>query len=168
MNFWKVILATVVIFGAGVFTGGLLVNYVDHSHRPHHLPNEANSQSPENFEQESQQRLPSPPLAERLGKQWVQQLDDKLRLTSEQHEKIEKIVADGQEQNRSLWTNVAPKMRAVIQDVNRQILEELTPEQQNFFEALMKQQHMPHRPQNSTNASTIFSTNALISPATNQ
>ena len=34
MNSWKVILATVVIFGAGVMTGGLLVNYVDHSHHP--------------------------------------------------------------------------------------------------------------------------------------
>ncbi len=33
MNSWKVILATVVIFGAGVLTGGLLVNYVEREHR---------------------------------------------------------------------------------------------------------------------------------------
>ena len=32
MNSWKVILAAVVIFGAGVLTGGLLVNYVEPSH----------------------------------------------------------------------------------------------------------------------------------------
>ena len=30
MNNWKVIFATAVIFGAGVITGGLLVNYVQH------------------------------------------------------------------------------------------------------------------------------------------
>ena len=28
MNSWKIILAAVVIFGAGVITGGLLVNHV--------------------------------------------------------------------------------------------------------------------------------------------
>ena len=32
MNNWKVIFATAVIFGAGVVTGGLLVNYVTYSH----------------------------------------------------------------------------------------------------------------------------------------
>ena len=32
MNFWKVILATIVIYGAGVMSGGLLVKQVDHSH----------------------------------------------------------------------------------------------------------------------------------------
>jgi hypothetical protein len=35
VNSWKIILATVVIYGAGVMTGGLLVSYVyyvDHSH----------------------------------------------------------------------------------------------------------------------------------------
>ena len=39
MNSWKVILAAVVIFGAGVLTGGLLVDYVDHSPLQNvHLP----------------------------------------------------------------------------------------------------------------------------------
>ena len=33
MNNWKVIFATVVIFGTGVITGGLLVNYVQHLQR---------------------------------------------------------------------------------------------------------------------------------------
>ena len=31
MNSWKVILATLVIFGAGVVTGGLLVSYAVHT-----------------------------------------------------------------------------------------------------------------------------------------
>ncbi len=66
---------------------------------------------------------------ERLGKQFVQQLNDALQLTPEQREKIGKIIADGQERNHELWTNVAPKMRAVMQEVNQQIRAELSPEQ---------------------------------------
>jgi hypothetical protein len=31
VNTWKIILATVVIFGAGVITGGLLVNHANHA-----------------------------------------------------------------------------------------------------------------------------------------
>ena len=31
MNTWKIILATLVIFVAGVLTGGLLVSYTDHT-----------------------------------------------------------------------------------------------------------------------------------------
>lgn len=149
MNSWKVILATVVIFGAGVVTGGLLVNYVDRSHHGNlHRP-QANADvppPPENHDhdQPHPQDIPPPRLAERMGKQFVQQLDDTLHLTPEQRGKIEKIIADGQERNHEIWTNVAPKMRAVILEVNQQIRAELTPEQLKPFEELLK--HPPHRP----------------------
>jgi hypothetical protein len=141
VNFWKVILATVVIFGAGVFTGGLLVNYVDHSHgRNPHRP-QANIAHPQtnNPATSRLQEFPIPRLAEGMGKQFVQQLNDSLQLTPEQRGKIEKIIADGQEQNHEIWTNVAPKMRAVIQDVTQRIRAELTAEQLKPFEELLKQ-----------------------------
>ena len=153
MNYWKVILATVVIFGAGVLTGGLLVNYVDHSHRgnPHRALANTNAHPPENhvIGQQILPEIPMPRIAERMGKQFVQQLNDKLQLTPEQREKIEKIIADGQERNHEIWTNVAPKMRKVIQEVNQQIRAELTPEQLAQFEELLK--HPPRRPPNGTN-----------------
>ena len=154
MNYWKVILATVVIFGAGVLTGGLLVNYVDHPHtrNPHRAQASADAHPPENHEQHDQPRsqdIPPPRLAERMGKQFVQQLNDTLHLTPEQRVKIEKIIAEGQERNHEIWTNIAPKMRAVMQEVNQQIREELTPEQLKPFEELLK--HPPRRPQNLTN-----------------
>ena len=66
-----------------------------------------------------------PRLAKEMGKQFVQQLNDTLKLTPEQREKIEKIIAEGQERNREIWTNAAPKMRAVMQEVNQQIRSEL-------------------------------------------
>ncbi|MDD5141346.1 MAG: hypothetical protein PHY43_13935 [Verrucomicrobiales bacterium] len=149
MNYWKVILATVVIFGAGVLTGGLLVNYVDHSH-PHHLPANAWSRpATNNATQPRQPDIPPPRMAEKMSKQFVQQLNDKLRLTPEQRVKIEKIIADGQERNHEIWTNIAPKMRAVMQEVNQQIRAELTPEQLKPFEELLK--HPPRRPPPGTN-----------------
>ena len=90
-------------------------------------------------------KLRRPPrMAERMGKQFVQQLNDTLKLTPEQRGKIEKIIAEGQDRNREIWTNVAPKMRAVMEEVNQQIRAELTPEQVEPFEELLK--HPPRRP----------------------
>ena len=154
MNYWKVILATVVIFGAGVFTGGLLVNCIDHPHSKnlHRAQASADAHPPENHDHDQPHPpdIPPPRFAERMGKQFVQQLNDTLQLTPEQRGKIGKIIADGQEQNRQIWTNAAPKMRAVMQEVNQQIRAELTPEQLKPFEELLK--HPPHRPPQSTNA----------------
>ena len=152
MNYWKVILATVVIFGAGVLTGGLLVNYVDHPHSKNSRRPSASAAAhaaTNNAALPKVLEIPRPPLAERLGKQFVQQLNDTLQLTPEQREKIEKIIAEGQDHNRELWTNVAPKMRAVMQEVNQQIRAELSPEQLKPFEELLKRP--PRRP-SGTNA----------------
>ena len=92
-----------------------------------------------------------PRLAKEMGKQFVQQLNNTLKLTPAQHEKIEKIIADGQERNHEIWTNTAPKIWEVMQEVNQQIRAELTPEQLKPFEELLK--HPPHRPPPGNNAS---------------
>ena len=96
-----------------------------------------------------------PRLAKEMGKQFVQQLNNTLKLTPEQHEKIEKIIADGQERNHEIWTNTAPKMRAVMLEVNQQIRAELTPAQLKPFEELLK--HPPRHPASGTNAPPGFS-----------
>ncbi len=162
MNNWKVIptivFATVLIFGAGVLTGGLLVNHVDHSYprNPHRSPANPEARLQENHDHAQQHppEIPMPRLAKELGKQFVQQLNDTLKLTPEQHEKIEKIVADGQERNHEIWTNTAPKMRKVIQDARLEIRELLTPEQRKQFDDLMKRPS--HKPVFSTNAAVIL------------
>jgi hypothetical protein len=151
VNLWKVILATVVIFGAGVFTGGLLVNSIQHSHPKNNIHRPANGEA-----HESQSRtnnltnLPHPRPPEILNNKFVQQLDDALQLSPGQRASIQKIITDGQERNHSIWTNNAAQMRAVIQDVRHRIREVLTAGQQKEFEKLMK--HVPRRQQNSTNA----------------
>lgn len=162
MNYWKVILATVVIFGAGVLTGGLLVDFVAHSHQKNPRRPQANAVTHPPTNNAALARLPEippPRLAEKMGKQFVQQLNDTLKLTPEQRGKIEKIITDGQNRNREIWTNVAPKMRAVMEEVNQQIRAELSQDQLKPFEELLK--HPPRRP---------FGTNAPAanpSPLTN-
>jgi hypothetical protein len=146
VNSWKIILATVVIFGAGVMTGGLLVNYVDHAHFGNHRPPEIHDAD-----------LPMP-HGDMLGKQFLSQLDDELHLTPEQHKAIEKIIADGQDRNHDLWKLVSPQFRAVMQDVHQQIREQLDPDQRKQFEKMLKQFHPPRRPPNSTNAPPFLQT----------
>jgi hypothetical protein len=152
MNYWKVILATVVIFGAGVITGGLLVKHVNDTRPDYADQPSAGSNAPAPAENHGPARppeVPLPRLAEKLSKEFVHRLDESLRLTPEQRTASAKIVADGQERNHELWTNVAPRMRKVMQDVNQQIRAELTPEQLKQFEELMKR--APRRSQ-ATNA----------------
>ena len=131
MNNWKVIFATVVIFGAGVVTGGLLVSSVDHA-RPRNYPRRpaamaevhasVTNQSPR---QADAARPPRPP--EVLSKQFLQQLDEQLHLAADQHEAIQKIISEGQNQ-----------MRKTLQDARLEIREVLTPEQRKDFDELVQ------------------------------
>jgi uncharacterized membrane protein len=131
VNNWKVIFATVVIFGAGVITGGLLVNYVRHSH-PKAVHKTA--ATPEVHAPPTNQvvRPPDAPKLrppEILSKQFLQRLEDELHLAPEQNEAIQKIIAEGQNQ-----------IRKTIQDSRLEIREVLAPEQQKQFDDLMKHQ----------------------------
>lgn len=135
MNSWKIILATVVIFGAGVMTGGLLVNYVVQARSGGHHPHR-----PADF-------TPSPEI---LKTNFVQCLDNAVHLTPQQRGKIEKIIAEGQERNHELWKLVFPQFRSVILDVRRHIRDTLTPAQQKQFDELVKRPARRHS--NGTNA----------------
>jgi hypothetical protein len=174
VNYWKIILATVVIFGAGVLTGGLLVDSIQHSHpRNNFRRSAANGEAhPPTEAREPQSRtnnliaMPRPPRPpEILGDKFVQQLDDTLQLTPDQHALIQKIITDGQERNRAIWTNNSAQMRAVIQDVRHRVRETLTADQQKQFEELMKR--VPRRPQNLTNEIVLPPINSQPNKPTN-
>jgi hypothetical protein len=155
MNSWKIILAAVVIFCAGVITGSLLVNQVPEKRPGDAAPvtTEPNTHPPgDNRQPGSRPEVPLPRWLverlskdERLSKEFVRRLDKELHLTLAQSNHIAAIVAEGQERNRVIWTNVAPHMLKVMRDVNQQIRAELTPEQVKQFEVSMKQ-HPPRRP----------------------
>lgn len=133
MNNWKVIptivFATVLIFGAGVFSGGILVNYVKQPHpRPAAKRSPANSQtnafSAANLTNPGGKPLRPPEI---LGKDFLQRLDGDLQLTRDQHDAIQKIISEGQNE-----------MRKVVQDARLEIREVLTPEQRTQFDELVK------------------------------
>ena len=109
---WKLILATVVIFGAGVIVGGLLINHIllSHPRSSHHtaLVATGTNRPPA---RSADLLKPRPP--ELLSQQFVQQLDDVLQLTPPQREAIQKIITTGQEQNHGIWTNCTAQSRQV-------------------------------------------------------
>ncbi len=139
MNNWKVIFATVVIFGAGVITGGLLVNYV-HNSRPKavHKPM-AEMHAPATNQVARPPDAPKPHAPEILSRQLLQKLQDELQLAPEQNAAIQKIISEGQN-----------RIRKVIQDSRLEIRAVLTPDQQQQFDDLMKRQFRK----------AIFNTNA--------
>ena len=147
MNNWKVIFATVIIFGAGVITGGLLVNYVHLTERHAGSHKTAVPTSPAtNLTAQTTGTNPAATtirLSEVLNKSFLSKLDTALALTPEQHKCIDKIIAAGQE-----------PMRKVMVDVSHNIREQLTPEQRKKYDELLK----PFRP-NGTHH---------LNPATNQ
>jgi hypothetical protein len=143
VNSWKVILATIIIFGAGVITGGLLVDHVKHP-AYYHPPQPPKPPGPPSEIGD----VPGPLRAQMLNKQFVAQLNDELQLTKEQREQIQKIISQGQQNTRDLWKLVGPQFQLVWRDTRQQIRNVLTPEQRKQFEVLMKQQRHP----SSTNA----------------
>jgi hypothetical protein len=152
---WSVIFATIVIFGAGVITGGLLVDHVQHTVHSRGAHPTTPPPPPDD--------VPSAMTPEFMKKQFVGQLGDQLQLSKEQREQIQKIIAQGQQNTRDLWKLVRPQFQIVWHDTRQQIRSVLTPEQQKQFEMLMKQQRHPQ----STNAPAVpmpASTNAPVAP----
>ena len=145
MNSWRIILATVVIFAAGVVTGGLLVNHVQpHVRRPPPQP-------------------PALSMPDILNQKFIQQLNEQLNLTPAQRKRIHQVISEGQQRNRELWKLVAPQVHLVMQDTRQRIRETLTPDQRTLFEDMLKQYRALRRPQ-LTNAPPVPESEATNAP----
>jgi len=116
---WQVILATLVIFCAGVFTGASVFR-IHEKQRP----------------RAAQPRLPLPPFPFNTvqKREYLARLDRQLVLTQDQYESIEEILLEGNEHIRAVWDPIAPKMRDELKKVRDRIRTELTPEQVKKFE----------------------------------
>jgi hypothetical protein len=163
VNEWKVIIATVVIFGTGVIAGGLLVNYVDVSHVKVAQSTPAQLDVSNSVPQISTNNLSKPAnashprLPEILSKQFVDRLEKDLQLTLGQRADIEKIIADGQDDMRKAVQNVRL-------DARQKIREKLTEPQKKQFDDLFRQNHPSKKTINSTNAPPVLT--PTNSPAT--
>lgn len=129
MSSWKVILATLVIFGSGVVVGGLLVSYAVHA-------NIVQTQTPQVSPQPQQPQAITPWM--QRARQLLLRMDRELDLTPEQHKRIEKLIADSAERTRKLWEPITPQMNKEMQKLHHEIREELNPNQRPKFEAIMK------------------------------
>jgi uncharacterized membrane protein len=167
VNNWKVIptivLATVLIFGAGVFTGGMLVDYVKQGHPRagvKHPPAGPTNPVPPVTIAATTLANTNPAAArplrppEVLSKEFLQRLDTEIRLNKEQHEAVQKIIGDGQNE-----------MRKVLQDARLEIREVLNPQQRDQFDELMKRPF--HKPLFTTNAPPGVLTNPAPPAPTN-
>ena len=138
MNTWKVILATMVIFGTGVVTGGFLVEHAAHSRhaRPPHAAN-AN-------------RQPQPSSLSGLRFDLLRRLQSELSLTPEQKERIDAIIRQGQERTRKIMDPVRPQLQEEVRKTKAAFRDALGPEQQTRFDELLRQEQRPRegrRPQ---------------------
>jgi uncharacterized membrane protein len=138
VNDWKfiptIMLATVLIFGAGVFTGGALVDYVKQPHGKSAKRGAATSSGTNasltvttNAAGSNAPALKPAKAPEFLSKEFLQRLDADLQLTKEQHETVKKIIEDGQN-----------SVRKAVQDARLEIREALTSPQQKAFDELVK------------------------------
>lgn len=147
VNTWKVVLATAVIFGAGVIVGGVLISHPERSKdRQRREPGAGlPSWHPQrkDFVQPAGRELQ--PSFDGRRMDFVLSVQKELKLTPDQRERIEKIVREGQEKTKALWEGISPKLRKEMQDVKDNIRAELTPAQEARFEELLKQRP-PRKP----------------------
>jgi hypothetical protein len=115
---WKVILAALVIFAAGVGTGGLTARLKVHETPP------------------PPPTLGMGPLRERG--QLLDRMQRELYLSPMQREHIEKILRENHDRMKQLWDSIAPQAQEERRRVHDLILAELQPEQKQHFEEMLK------------------------------
>lgn len=133
MNTWKVILATMVIFGTGVVTGGLLVRHAEHGRdrRPQRAANAIRPAQP-----------PSPGV---MRFEFLRRMERELDLAPEQREPIDKILKEGQERMKKLMETFEPRRREELKKTIEEFRAVLTAEQQKRFDDLLKHQQQQQR-----------------------
>jgi len=124
VNAWKPILAALVIFAAGVVTGGLTVTL-----RQPRLAHPASTQ------------VKRQPTLAREGplRELSRRMQKELELTPMQLEHIESIIHESQERMKSLRDEVSQKIGEESREMRQRIRNELSAEQRRKFTEILKQ-----------------------------
>ncbi|MCS7336786.1 MAG: hypothetical protein NZ739_00895 [Verrucomicrobiae bacterium] len=143
MSTWKIVLATVVIFGAGVLTGGLLVSHARRAdaRQMRRITTALEAWRPRAAELVRAGREDARALLDQRRFDFIRTIHRQLKLTPEQRARIEQIVREGQEKTREIMESIQPQLREHWAEVNRKIRAELTPAQRKQLDRLLK-----HRP----------------------
>jgi hypothetical protein len=110
---WKVILATLVIYAAGLVSGGFAVRLLQ----------------PAKFQ---------PPTPGLLREEFVRRMAAEVRLSPEQQQRVLKAVHESQERVKELYSLIGPEMTEEMQFVREAIRAELTPEQEKRYDEFMR------------------------------
>jgi hypothetical protein len=130
VNYWKVIFATMLIFGTGVVTGGLVVSFSSHPKLHNQAPRPA---------------LPALPGVVRI--EFLKRVERELELRADQREQIDKILASSQDRTRRLIQPIIPDLRAEYELTKKQIRATLDESQASRFDELLKLQQQRPRDQ---------------------
>ena len=125
VNAWKPILAALVIFAAGVVTGGLTVQI----RQPHSASNPGGNAPVRKV------AMPREAQLRELSRRMQAELD----LAPEQRDRIEAIVRDSQERMKGVRDEVGKKIGEEFREMRQKIRGELTPDQRKKFAEIMKQ-----------------------------
>ncbi len=126
-----------VIFGAGVVTGGLVVrqsNRIAPSVVPRNAVVQRRAQPEGGVLQGHVQRM-----------ELLNRVQQELNLDPDQRSRVEKIISEGQSRTKELLEPVAKQLRQEMQQAREKIRAELTPEQRQRFEELLRQR-LPRKP----------------------
>ena len=155
MNTWKVILATLVIFGTGVVTGGLLVTHSErvkmrqvwlHNQGEKNRPVRPDVREPHPQSPGASNPVVEPPMRQpnllpaALRSDLLQRIERQINLTPGQREKIEEILSEGQERARLIMEPVQSELQKQMKATRDRIREVLTEDQQRRFDELMRPQ----------------------------
>ena len=128
VNVWKPILAAVVIFVAGVVTGGFVVNR-DETKPPRAFPRE---HGPRNTEHRPGSRMEG-------QLEWLmKRIQRDLQLTDMQVTKVESAFKESREEMKKTWDEMRPRMRASTEKLKDKLRGDLTEEQLEKFEKYLR------------------------------
>jgi Spy/CpxP family protein refolding chaperone len=136
VNSWRIILATMVIFGTGVLTGGLLVGH----YRPEHI-----AARPANPGGPGKTAPAQPTTAGGMRVEFLRRMSRDLDLSPDQHAQVDKILRDSQERTKKI---MSPYLREETDRTSKEFRDVLTAEQRTRFDDLLKQKRVrdPRRP----------------------
>jgi len=121
-----------VIFGAGVVTGGLLVKYSDQAHPARNTRNPTVAARP--F---------TPFSAGGIRIEFLRRAERELDLSPQQKEQIDRIIAASQERTRKIMEPVSPSVREELKHTKDEFRSVLSADQQARFDEMVKAQQRP-------------------------
>lgn len=134
VNMLRVILATLVIFGAGAMSGYFLGK-----------KQAAQELATAKTFRTDDRGTNAPPPWDRRRQSMMDRMQKDLALTDEQREVITTIFAASRERSKLLWQEIKEPMDAEVKRVHNEVLGVLNPEQAVIFEEISKKRHESFR-----------------------